>query len=334
MIGLGIVIAQTLGYFLSQDNLWRIILASSGLISVIQILGLLYTPESPKWLAENRYPHRARRILRSLRGHGFDIDAEVKAWNVDSTDSDISEEEALLSAPAGTHPTQNPDAAETSTVSIFNALTQPKYRPATIAVIAVMLAQQLTGINSIFMYSVTLLRTILPTSATLLAVALSVFNLVAQIACSPLSDTLGRKTCILISITGMGISSILLALGVMFGITVLSLVATLLFVLSFTVGLGPIPYTLSTELVGPEAVGATQSWALTANWTGTFLVAQFFPKLNSFLGKGKVYFLFAGIAAVFGAFIAWWVPETRGKSGVEEVWGRRQAEAMEGEGEN
>ena len=331
MISLGIVIAQILGYFLSKDNLWRIILASSGLISILQLIGLLYTPESPKWLAENHHPQRARRILRSIRGQGLDIDAEVKAWNIDSSDSDISEEEALLSAPAGTHPTSNPDAAESSTVNIFSALSQPKYRPATIAVISVMFAQQLTGINSIFMYSVTLLHAILPTSATLLAVALSVFNLVAQIACSPLSDTLGRKTCILISITGMGICSILLACGIMFDVTVLSLVATLLFVLSFTVGLGPVPYTLSSELVGPEAVGATQSWALTANWTGTFLVAQFFPMLNSALGKGKVYFLFTGIAAVLGAFIAWWVPETMGKNGVEEVWGRREVERMEDE---
>ena len=82
------------------------------------------------------------------------------------------------------------------------------------------------------------------------------------------------------------------------------------------------PFILANELVGPEAVGATQSWALAANWIATFLVSQFFPVVNEALGRGKVYFVFAGVAVLAGGFVAWWVPETRGKSGADEVWGR------------
>lgn len=173
------------------------------------------------------------------------------------------------------------------------------------------------------MYSVSLLSAILPTTAALLTVAVSALNLIMTILCAPLADRLGRKTCILLSIAGMGLSSILLALGIYHSIKPLSAIATLLFVASFAVGLGPVPFILANELVGPEAVGATQSWALAANWTATFLVSQFFPMVNQALGgKGKVYFVFAGFAAVLGAFIAWWVPETLGKSSADEVWGR------------
>ena len=188
-----------------------------------------------------------------------------------------------------------------------------------------MVAQQLTGINSIVMYSVDLLSELLPTTATLLTVAVSALNVGLTALCAPLSDKIGRKTCILLSIAGMGTCSVLLAVGIGFGIKILSAVATLLFVASFAVGLGPVPYILANELVGPEAVGATQSWALAANWVATFLVSQFFPIVNEALGKGRVYYLFAGFALVFGAFIAWWVPETRGKHGAEEVWGRKEA---------
>ena len=188
-----------------------------------------------------------------------------------------------------------------------------------------MVAQQLTGINSIVMYSVDLLSELLPTTATLLTVAVSALNVGLTALCAPLSDKIGRKTCILLSIAGMGTCSVLLAVGIGFSIKILSAVATLLFVASFAVGLGPVPYILANELVGPEAVGATQSWALAANWIATFLVSQFFPILNEALGKGRVYYLFAGFALVFGAFIAWWVPETRGKHGAEEVWGRKEA---------
>lgn len=202
----------------------------------------------------------------------------------------------------------------------------PSYRPAIIAVVAVMVAQQLTGINSIVMYSVSLLSTILPTKAAILTVAVCALNLVLTTVCAPLPDKIGRKTCILLSIAGMGTSSILLAIGIGEGIKILAAVATLLFVASFALGLGPVPFILANELVGPEAVGATQSWALAANWVATFIVSQFFPILNMAMGeKGRIYYVFAGLALVLGAFIAWWVPETKGKSGADEVWGRKEA---------
>ena len=54
----------------------------------------------------------------------------------------------------------------------------PYYRPAIIAVVGVMVAQQLTGMNSIVMYSVSLLQSILPTTAALLTVMISAVNLV------------------------------------------------------------------------------------------------------------------------------------------------------------
>lgn len=86
---------------------------------------------------------------------------------------------------------------------------------------------------------------------------------------------------------------------------------------------GPVPFILASELVGPEAVGAVQSWALGANWAATFVVAQFFPILNDALGgRGKVYWVFAGMAGLFGGFIYRYVPETKGKANAEEVWGR------------
>lgn len=84
---------------------------------------------------------------------------------------------------------------------------------------------------------------------------------------------------------------------------------------------------MASELVGTEAVGATQSWALGANYVATFLVAQFFPILNTFLnerlgGRGWAYFVFAGLAAACFVFVSWKVPETKGKKDPDEVWGR------------
>lgn len=205
---------------------------------------------------------------------------------------------------------------------MVRAVTDPYYRPAIVAVVGVMIAQQFTGVNSIIMYSVSLLQSILPTTAALLTVVISGINLVITLACSPLPDKIGRRACLLLSISGMGFNSMLLALGIYFNLKALSAIAVLLFVASFAVGLGPVPFILASELVGPEAVGAAQSWALAANWIATFIVAQFFPMLNEYLGRGKIYWLFAAMALVLGGFIYARVPETRGKASVDEVWGR------------
>jgi MFS family permease len=147
------------------------------------------------------------------------------------------------------------------------------------------------------------------------------------IACAPLPDRLGRKTCLLISIIGQGSSSLALALSIVFGAKILSAIAVLAFVAFFAVGLGPVPFIMASELVGQEAVGATQSWCLAANYVATFIVAQFFPIVNTALNKafggaGWVYFLFAGLAALGAVFVGARVPETKGKADVDEVWGR------------
>ncbi|ODM14841.1 hypothetical protein SI65_09835 [Aspergillus cristatus] len=318
MTNVGILLTQTLGLFMSRGNKWRQILFIAGVIGFAELLGLFFVPESPIWLAEHQKTTQARQVLQRIRGKNADIHAEIEGWNVSTDPADPSaEEESLLEHPSGEASSKQPP------VTILRAITDPEYRQAIIAVIGVMVAQQFTGINSIVMYSVSLLQTILPTTAALLTVMISAINLVITLACSPLPDKIGRRKCLLLSITGVGIDSVLLALGIYFNQKALSSIAALLFVAFFAVGLGPVPFILSSELVGPEAVGATQSLALGANWIATFVVAQFFPVVNDALGgRGKVYWIFAVLAGVMGSFIYKFVPETKDKANADEVWGR------------
>ena len=186
------------------------------------------------------------------------------------------------------------------------------------------------------MYGVSLLTSLLSTSSALLNLSVSLLAIIVTLLCAPLSDIFGRKPVLLLSIAGMGISSLALALSIIFSLPPLSVVAVIAFVSSFGLGLGPVPFILSSELVGPEAVGATQSWALAANWLATFVVAQFFPVVNERLGKGRVYFVFMALAIFFWVLVAWWVPETKGKRDADEVWGRnrrREGERWEEEDE-
>ncbi|OQE15270.1 hypothetical protein PENSTE_c029G05485 [Penicillium steckii] len=317
MTTVGILITQTLGYFWSHDSLWRLILAVAGLLGILELLGLFMIPESPTWLAEHNQAGQARKVLQRIRGHNADIEGEMAGWRVTSTAPSSREEESLL-APTSENPEQKQAA-----VTMMEAIRDPYYRPAIIAVVGIMVAQQFTGVNSIVMYSVSLLQSILPGTAALLTILISAINLFMTLVCSPLPDRIGRKTCLLLSISGMGCSSILLALGIYFNQKIAAAIAALLFVASFAVGLGPVPFILASELVGPEAVGAAQSWGLAANWIATFVVAQFFPVLNEALGgRGKVYWIFALMAGIFGLFIYRQIPETKDKANADEVWGR------------
>jgi sugar porter (SP) family MFS transporter len=318
MTNVGILLTQSLGYFFSRDSLWRNILAVGAVLGIAEFLGLLLVPETPAWLAEHRHFNQAQQVLQRIRGKDADIEEEIQSWKACSTEGNgAGEEESLLSQHSHQLESRKPR------VTILTVATDPEYRPALIAVVIVMLAQQFTGVNSIIMYSVSLLQGTLPTAAPLLAVIISALNLVVTLACSPLPDKIGRKTCLLLSISGMGTASVLLAIGISVNQKIVSALASLLFVASFAVGLGPVPFILASELVGSEAVGAIQSWALSTNWIATFIVAQFFPILNGALGgKGQIYWLFTALAALFGFLIHLRVPETKGKSTPDEVWGR------------
>lgn len=319
-ICMGILATQLLGYFLSYGSMWRVVLAVAGGIGMVHLLGLVFVAESPQWLATQGRLEAAKTIRERISGYEKkDRDPE----SPDTSDDITGEYDSLLNGPSAGSSSRRNDAAEPS-IGFFAVIVHPHYYKVVIAVVGVLTAQQFCGINSVVMYSVLFLSDLLPTTAGLITVLVGVLNLVVTVACAPLSDRLGRKTCLLLSVAGMGAMTLLLGVGLVLGVQVLCAVATLLIVVSFAVGLGPIPFILPNELVGSEAVGATQSWALAASWVATFLVAQLFPVLDTALGKGKVFFLFSALAVVFFAFITFLVPETKGKKDADEVWGRER----------
>ena len=319
-INVGILITQTLGYYLSKPSLWRIILAVGFGIAVLQLVGLCFLPESPAWLASNVSQQEAIEVLQRIRGSDNSIDEEVSEWDGKL----VPEEERLL------HGVQCPlvnGREALPSVGFFGVIRDPFYRPAIIAVIGIMVAQQFCGVNSIMMYSVSLLEGLLPVSSTLVTIMVSFVNLFTTIACAPLADKIGRKSCLLLSIAGMGSMSLCLAFSMLFKVKLLSAISVTMFVAFFAMGLGPVPFMMASELVGQEAVGATQSWALGSNYVATFIVAQFFPLINTALnknlgGSGWAYFIFAALALLSFLFVSLRVPETKGKKNADDVWGR------------
>ncbi|KAK9476920.1 major facilitator superfamily domain-containing protein [Lipomyces japonicus] len=186
-------------------------------------------------------------------------------------------------------------------VSYHEFLTSRTYRRPLIAVVGVLTAQQLCGINTMIFYGVTILSSLFPTLAVLVNVVISLINCLVNLAVAPLVDRVGRRPLLLLSESGMAICSFLLAIGITRNVQILSGLAATVFVAMFSIGLGPIPFLIIPELTDASSVAVAQSVGFTCNWVATFLVGYLFPILNQSMG-GYVFFILSGIATFVSFF--------------------------------
>lgn len=199
-------------------------------------------------------------------------------------------------------------------VSLWEFITAKSHRKSLVAVVGIMLVQQLTGINAIVMYGVSVLSELIPErGAALINVFISGINLLFTFLASRSFDSAGRKPFLFASLIGLGLNSLALGTGIIYHIPLLSAVAIVLFVSSFSIGLGPIPWMVAAEIVTFDASGAAQSILLTTNWIGTFIISYGFPVLAATgIGKGGMFLIFAAIAAIGVVFVDRFIPETKG----------------------
>jgi SP family facilitated glucose transporter-like MFS transporter 3 len=122
--------------------------------------------------------------------------------------------------------------------------------------------------------------------------------------------------------------SALLAIGLNNSYQILSAVAIISFIVSlpdllkrqlklqasFSIGLGPVPFLLVSELVPSPAIPALSSLALSCNWIANFIVAISFLPLRNLLsshdpagariGEGRVFYIFT-LLGVITALLSW-----------------------------
>ena len=94
----------------------------------------------------------------------------------------------------------------------------------------------------------------------------------------------------------MCISALLLSLSVTSS-PILASISVVLFVSSFSIGLGPVPFIIIPELVPPASAAAMASLGLAVNWITNFFVGNYFIVLNEQLGPRGVFVMFSAISA-------------------------------------
>ncbi|KAK1258316.1 Sugar transporter ERD6-like 16 [Acorus gramineus] len=97
----------------------------------------------------------------------------------------------------------------------------------------------------------------------------------------------------------------------------LALVGVLIYLASYSVGMGGIPWLMMSEIFSMEIKGVAGSMVTLLNWFGSWIVSYAFNFLMSWSSSGT-FFFFSAVCAVTILFVAKIVPETKGQT-LEEI---------------
>lgn len=298
MITCGIVVSYLVDYMLTSGHQeWRWMFGLGMAPALILLIGMIYLPESPRWLVTRGFIDKAREVL-ARTNRGVDVEGEIK--NISKT---LTEKKCCWA-------------------EVF----APWVRPALIVGIALAFFQQATGINTIIYYAPTIFEFAGFAShrvAILATVGVGVVNVLMTIVAIWLLDKIGRKPLLYIGMVGMALS--LALLGVAFYLVNLSailkwicVVSIVFYIASFAISLGPIFWLMIAEIYPLKVRGRAMSLATVANWGFNMLVAATFLTLTDKLGKAGTFWLFAIICIAGIIFTYFFVPETKGYT-LEEI---------------
>ena len=98
----------------------------------------------------------------------------------------------------------------------------------------------------------------------------------------------------------------------------LAVVALFIYIAFFAPGMGPLPWTVNSEIYPTWARSTAISIATMVNWMCNLVVSMTFLTLTDSLGQPVTFAMYAGFSFLGLLFIAFFVPETRGHS-LEDV---------------
>ncbi len=273
---------------------WRWMFAICAIPSVVFLLGMLFAPESPRWLLTRGRRDDARRVLSRIGGDSH-------------ADAALSQVEATLDQPGKK--------------ASLRELLSPKVRGVLVIGIVLAVFQQWCGINVIFNYAEEIFQAAgYDLSSVIANIAWTgSVNLAFTVVALNLVDRAGRRPLMLFGAAGLAV--IYTALAVCFALGIGGL-PTLLLVLAaiacYAMSLAPVTWVVIAEIFPNRIRGAAIAVAVGALWLASFVLTYSFPLLNSTLKAHGTFGLYAAICALGFLFIWFKMPETKGRS-LEEI---------------
>ncbi|KAL5543244.1 hypothetical protein UlMin_010954 [Ulmus minor] len=299
--------------FTQVPGTWRWMLGIAGVPAVIQFSLMLCLPESPRWLFMKDKKSEAIAVLSKI----YDI-ARLED-EIDYLSSQLEEERQ-----------------KKRDVRYLDVFKTKEIRLAFIAGAGLQAFQQFTGINTVMYYSPTIVQMAGFQSnqlALLLSLIVASMNAAGTVLGIYLIDHAGRRMLALSSLFGVIISLLILS-GSFFAESSdssnalygwMAVMGLALYIAFFSPGMGPVPWTVNSEIY-PEAYrGICGGMSATVNWISNLIVAQTFLSIAEAVGTGATFLILAGVAVTAFVFVFVLVPETKGLTfeEVENIWKER-----------
>ncbi|XP_054440116.1 solute carrier family 2, facilitated glucose transporter member 6 [Pteronotus mesoamericanus] len=298
---------------------WRwLAVAGEGPV-LVMILLLSFMPNSPRFLLSRGRDAEALQALAWLRG----ADADIR-WEFQQIQDNVQR--------------------QSSRVSWAEARDPHVCRPVAIAVL-MRLLQQLTGITPILVY----LQPIFHGTAVLLppeddAAIVGAVRLLSVLIAALTMDLAGRKVLLFVSATVMFAANVTLGLYIDLGpkplapnvtvglsseplggteqppamptspLTLVPLLATMLFIMGYAMGWGPITWLLMSEILPLQARGVASGLCVLVSWLTAFALTKSFLLVVNAVGLQVPFYFFAAVCLVNLVFTGCCVPETKGRS--------------------
>ncbi|GER35575.1 major facilitator superfamily protein [Striga asiatica] len=297
-ICIGILAALVAGLPLAGNPLWwRTMFGVAVIPSVLLALGMAFSPESPRWLYQQGRISEAEVSIKRLFGK-----------------ERVSEIMSDLDAAA-----QGSSEPEAGWFDLFSS----RYWKVVSVGAALFLFQQLAGINAVVYYSTSVFRSAGITSDVAASALVGASNVFGTTIASSLMDKRGRKSLLLTSFAGMAASMLLLSLSFTWKVLApysgtLAVLGTVLYVLSFSLGAGPVPALLLPEIFASRIRAKAVALSLGMHWISNFVIGLYFLSVVNKFGISTVYLGFASVCLLAVMYIVGNVVETKGRS-LEEI---------------
>ncbi|OAY60428.1 plastidic glucose transporter 4 [Manihot esculenta] len=297
-ICIGILLALVAGLPLAGNPLWwRTMFGIAAVPSILLALGMAFSPESPRWLFQQGKISEAEKSIRTL--YGKERVAEV-----------------MQDLAVGGQGSAEPEAGW------FDLFSSRYWKVVSVGV-ALFFFQQMAGINAVVYYSTAVFRSVGIASDVAASALVGASNVFGTTVASSLMDRQGRKSLLITSFFGMAASMLLLSLTFTWKVLApysgtLAVLGTVCYVLSFSLGAGPVPALLLPEIFASRIRAKAVALSLGMHWISNFFIGLYFLSVVNKFGISTVYLGFAAICVLAVLYIAVNVVETKGRS-LEEI---------------
>lgn len=290
----GILITNLVNYYLRNSGVdaWRWMVGLGVVPSGIFLLGVVWLPESPRWLLKEGKDAAAATVLSKIGNQAF----------VDETTQKIKS-----------------SLKGVTTKFSYAAVFKKAVFPAVVVGIGLAVFQQFCGINVVFNFTTTIFASVGFSTDNQLkqTVFIGIVNLLFTLLAMWQVDKMGRKPLMIFGCISL---AILYVVSAYFLQTKSPLAAwpLLAAIGVYAMTIGPVTWVLISEIFPNRIRGAATSVAVISLWLSYALLVFTFPILASKLGAYTPFYIYAGICVVGFVFVKYKVKETKGQT-LEEL---------------